>query len=52
MAYADRMRMAGVPVDLEIYPGMVHGFIQFGRAVKPAQDCHNDAARALRVVFA
>ena len=48
VAYADRLRMADVPVGLEIYPGMVHGFIQFGRAVKPALDCHNDAARALR----
>ncbi len=51
VAYADRLRMAGVPVDLEIYPGVVHGFIQFGRAIKPALTCHNDAARALRQAF-
>lgn len=46
--YADRMRMAGVPVDLEIYAGMVHGFIQFARALPQALTAHNDAARALR----
>ena len=49
--YADRLRMAGVPVDLEIYPGVVHGFIQFGRAVSAALTVHNDAARALRHAF-
>lgn len=46
--YADRLRMAGVAVDLEIYAGMVHGFIQFGRAIPQALQAHNDAARALR----
>lgn len=49
--YADRLRMAGVPVDLEIYPGVVHGFIQFGRAIPTALATHNDAARALRHAF-
>lgn len=49
--YADRLRMAGVPVDLEIYAGVVHGFIQFGRAIPPALTAHNDAARALRHAF-
>ena len=49
--YADRLRMAGVPVDLEIYAGMVHGFIQFGRAIPQALTCHMDAARALRSAF-
>lgn len=49
--YADRLRMAGVPVDLEIYPGVVHGFVQFGRAIPAALTAHNDAARALRHAF-
>lgn len=49
--YADRLRMAGVPVDLEIYAGVVHGFIQFGRAIPTALTAHNDAARALRRAF-
>jgi acetyl esterase len=49
--YADRLRMAGVPVDLEVYRGVVHGFIQFGRAIPSAMTAHNDAARALRQAF-
>jgi acetyl esterase len=50
--YADRLRLAGVAVDLEIYRGVVHGFIQFGRAIPEALTAHIDAARALRQAFA
>jgi acetyl esterase len=49
--YADRLRHAGVAVDLEIYAGVVHGFINFGRAIPQALTAHNDAARALRHAF-
>ncbi len=48
MAYADALRMAGVPVDLEIYRGMVHGFITMGRALPDALTAHADAGRALQ----
>jgi acetyl esterase len=48
---ADRLRMVGVAVDLEIYAGVVHGFIQFGRAIPQALTAHNHAARALRHAF-
>jgi acetyl esterase len=48
IAYADRLRMAGVAVNLEIYRGVVHGFIQFGRALSEARQAHADAAQALR----
>ena len=51
IAYADRLRLAGVAVDLEIYAGVVHGFIQFGRAIPEALTAHNHAARALRQAF-
>jgi acetyl esterase len=51
LAYADKLRAAGVAVDLEIYHGVVHGFINLGRAIPEALTAHNDAARALRHAF-
>ncbi|WP_342128623.1 alpha/beta hydrolase [Hydrogenophaga sp. OTU3427] len=50
--YADKLRLAGVPVDLEIYRGVVHEFIKMGRAIPEARQAHEDAARALRQAFA
>ena len=47
VAYADKLRMAGVPVELEIYRGMVHEFVKMGRAIPEARVAHRDAARAL-----
>ncbi len=49
--YADTLRMAGVPVDLEIYRGVVHGFITMGRAIPDALQAHADAGQALRQAF-
>lgn len=49
--YADTLRMAGVQVDLEIYKGVVHGFITMGRAIPDALTAHADAGRALRQAF-
>lgn len=49
--YADRLRAAAIPVDLEIYRGVVHGFINMGRAIPEALIAHADAARALRRAF-
>ena len=49
--YADKLRTAGVPVDLEIYRGVVHEFIRMGRAIPEAVRAHSDAARALRAAF-
>lgn len=51
LQYADRLRMAGVPVDLEIYRGVVHEFIKMGRAIPEAVRAHTDAARALKTAF-
>ena len=45
--YADRLRAAGVPVDLEIYRGVTHEFIKMGRLVPEARRAHADAATAL-----
>lgn len=52
LAYADKLRAAAVPVDLEIYRGVVHEFIKMGRAIPEARTAHQDAARALRQAFA
>ena len=49
--YADRLRAAGVAVDLEIYRGVVHEFIKMGRAIPEALQAHADAARALQHAF-
>ena len=48
LAYADRLRAAGVPVGLEIYRGVVHEFIKMGRVIPEARQFHADAAMALR----
>ncbi len=52
VAYADRLRAAGVAVDLEIYRGVTHEFIKMGRAIAQARQAHADCARALRLAFA
>jgi acetyl esterase len=52
LMYADRLRMAGVAVELEMYRGMVHEFIKMGRALKEAAQAHADAAHALRRALA
>lgn len=49
--YADKLRAAGVVVDLEIYRGVVHEFIKMGRAIPEALQAHADAARALKHAF-
>jgi acetyl esterase len=49
--YADKLRMSGVAVDLEIYRGVVHEFIKMGRVIPEALRAHTDAARALRLAF-
>jgi len=49
--YADRLRLSGVAVDLEIYRGVVHEFIKMGRAIPEALQAHADAARALKKAF-
>ncbi|MEJ8853197.1 alpha/beta hydrolase [Variovorax robiniae] len=48
IAYADKLRAAGVPVDLEIYRGVIHEFVKMGRAIPEALVAQADAARALR----
>lgn len=49
--YADLLRMAGVPVSLEIYKGVTHEFIKMGRTLPEARQAHADLAQALRLAF-
>lgn len=52
VAYADKLRIAGVPVDLDIYQGVTHEFIKMGRALPEARQAHANLAAALRQAFA
>ena len=49
--YGDKLRAAGVHVDLEIYRGVTHEFIKMGRVIPEAKVAHAHAARALRNAF-
>ncbi|RYX91956.1 MAG: alpha/beta hydrolase [Comamonadaceae bacterium] len=51
LLYADRLRAAGVPVDLAMYRGVTHEFIKMGRVIPEARQAHADAAAALRLAF-
>jgi acetyl esterase len=51
VAYGDLLRMAGVPVELEIYQGVVHGFVNMGRVIPEAKRAHADAGLALKRAF-
>ena len=46
--YADRLRAAGVEVDVHVWPGMIHGFLRFRAAVDRAHDALDEAAAAVR----
>ncbi len=48
LAYADRLRAAGVPVALELYRGLTHDFIKMGRVLKEAADAQQAAAEAMK----
>lgn len=47
LAYADKLRRAGVPVSLELYRGLTHDFIKMGRVLGEAADAQQAAAAAL-----
>ena len=51
VAYGDKLRLAGVPVQLEIWRGVVHDFIKMGRAIPEARLAHAAAAQALKEAF-
>jgi acetyl esterase len=51
IAYADRLRAAGVAVELELVRGVTHDFIKLGRAVPEAVFAQRVAADAVRKAF-
>jgi acetyl esterase len=51
IAYADRLRMAGVAVDLEIYRGVTHDFMKMGRLLPEASQALDAAAQALQLAW-
>jgi acetyl esterase len=51
VAYADRLRAAGVSVELELYRGLTHDFIKMGRVLPEALAAQAVAAAALKRAF-
>jgi len=50
-AYARRLRGARVPVDYQVVPGMIHGFLTMGGRVDAANRAVTTIASALRQAF-
>ncbi len=51
LAYADKLRLAGVPVALELYRGLTHDFIKMGRVLSEAAEAQQAPALSLRGAF-
>ena len=51
LAYADRLRAAGVPVELEFARGVTHDFIKLGRVLPEAGAAQALIGAALRAAF-
>ena len=51
LAYADRLRAAGVDVTLELFRGLTHDFIKLGRALGEARAAQAVAGSFLRTAF-
>lgn len=50
--YGERLRAAGVPVQVREWPGVLHDFINMGRFIPEAGQAHAELAAALRQAFA
>jgi acetyl esterase len=48
VAYAERLRAAGVPVRLSEYEGMIHGFLRMPAVIDRTQALLDESAQALR----
>ena len=50
-AYADALRAAGVPVQVQTFDGLVHGFVDMGRHSRAAQAAVDETCRMFRAVL-
>jgi acetyl esterase len=50
--YADRLQAAGVDVEVQVWPGMIHGFVRWRAAVDAAHEALDGAADRLRAALA
>jgi acetyl esterase len=51
-AYADRLRRAGVQIDLRRHEGMIHGFFQFGGIMDRGKQVIEEVASGVRAALA
>lgn len=51
LAYAERLREAGVPVEALHYPGQIHGFLSLDRVIAGARDALHHIGSSLTVAF-
>lgn len=49
--YADRLREAGVDVEVSVWPGMIHGFLRFRAGVDAAHEALDFAALKVRAAL-
>lgn len=49
--YANRLIKAGVPTELHVYPGAIHGFNAFATNTNVAQICNKASRRALKAAL-
>jgi acetyl esterase len=49
--YADRLREAGVEVEVVVWPGMIHGFLRFRAAVDAAHEALDHASSRVRAAL-
>jgi acetyl esterase len=51
-AYAERLRQAGVPVTMNRYPGMIHGFVSMRGVLAGGRRAIEEAAQFIRSAVA
>jgi acetyl esterase len=51
VAYAERLRAAGVPVEVSEYRDMIHGFLRMSAVIDRSRQAQDEVARALRAAL-